>query len=575
MAQMAASKDRGKSKPLIEVVHYADPWCWYSWGLEPVLQRLQEVYGENLEITFLMGGVFDNMKEWLEHYGIEDNKALIEWIQENDKLMRNPFNVEYLLQSGVKTTLTACIAVKTAELYHGKETAERFYRKLLEAALVRAQNISSKEVLEKLALESGFDAREFIKKLGDKKSQDNFNKDRRKMEAEKGNYYSLSIANRLTGKRQVVAGYTSENYEKAIEELTDNQLPKKTPIDILEHLDRRRDSLISAREIAEVFKISQEEAERRLNGLSKTGALERVTVEKAGVYWQLPMNLHLPKLTIEQVTLSHVTASAQVTEGVKLEEVVTSAVQKLYSEVASQPEKGFHFPVGRSAASFVGYPQEELDKIPQRAAESFAGVGYPHITNSINKGDTVLDVGSGSGTDIFVSALRTGTEGKVIGLDFTDPMIAKAIRNIGESNFANIRIVKGDATRIPVDDNSVDVVTSNGVLNLVPNKQKAFREIFRILGPGGRLQFADIVVHEDVQAVCGLVPQLWADCIGGAVSEKNYFEMLKNAGFEDVRVSNRLDYFSKAASENIRRLANTFGAESVVISAMKPTRESR
>ena len=570
MSQMSAIGEGGKSKPIIEILHYADPWCWYCWGLEPVLQRLREVYGENLGITFRMGGVFDNMKEWLDHYGIEDNKALLEWIQENDKLMRNPFNVEYLLQSGVKSTLPACIAVKAAELYQGKEAVERFYRKLLETAHVKAQNISSQEVIEKLARESGIDAKELINELGDKKSQEMFNEDRRKMEAEKGNYYSLVIANRLTGKRHVVAGYTSENYEKAIDELTDNQLPKKTPIDILEYFDRRRDSLITAREIAEVFKISQEEAERRLKGLSNTGALELVPVEKAGIYWQLPMNLHLPKLTIEQLNLSHVTASSQITEGAKLEEVVTNAVQKLYSEVASQPEKGFHFPVGGSAALFVGYPEEELDKIPKRAAESFAGVGYPHITNSIMKGDTVLDVGSGSGTDIFVSALRTGPEGKVMGLDFTATMIAKATRNIEESNFRNIRIVKGDATHIPVDDNSVDVVTSNGVLNLVPNKQKAFREIFRILRPGGRLQFADIVVHEDVQAVCGLVPQLWADCIGGAVSEKVYVEMLTNVGFNEPKVTNRLDYFSKAASENIRRLANTFGAESIVISARKP-----
>lgn len=571
MSQMRTLGEVAISKPIIEIIHYADPWCWYCWGLEPVLQRLREVYGENLQITYRMGGVFDNMKEWLDHYGIEDDKALLEWIQENDKLMRNPFNVEYLLQSGVKSTWPACVAVKAAEISQGREHAELFYRKLLEAAHVKAQNISRPEVIEKLARESGIDTKDLINKLGDKKSEVMFNEDRKKMEAEKGNYYSLAISNKLTGKRVVISGYTSENYEKAIDELTDSKLPKKTPIDILEYFDKRRGTMITPREIAEVFKISQEESESRLKGLSNSGGLEQIGIEKAGNYWELPLDLHLQKLTLEQVNLSHVTASSKVTEEAKLEEVVTNAVQKLYSEVASQPEKGFHFPVGRSAASFVGYPQEELDDIPKKAAESFAGVGYPHIANSIMKGDTVLDIGSGSGTDIFVSALRTGPVGRVIGLDFTDLMIAKATRNIEESNFRNIRIVKGDATRIPVDDNSVDVVTSNGVLNLVPNKQKAFREIFRILKRGGRLQFADIVVHEDVQAVCGLVPQLWADCIGGAVSEKDYLEMLKNTGFENAKVTNRLDYFSKAASENIRRLANTFGAESVVISARKPT----
>lgn len=558
-----------KSKATIEIVHYADPWCWYCWGLEPVLERLREVYGDNLEITYRMGGMFDGIKEWMNHYGIEDDKSLIEWIEENDKLMGNPFNVEYLLQSGVASSWQACLAVKAAEL-QGREPAERLYRKLLEAIEIRAQNGSSKEVIEKLAKESGLDSKELIAHLADEGTLAMFKQDRSRMEADRGNFYSLLITNRKTGRKQIVSGYTSENYENAIDEFTDGQLVKKTPIDILDYFDKRKGNLVSAREIREVFKINQKDAENRLTGLATTGILSQIVVEKAGTYWQFPLGLDVPKLTLEQVNLSHVLGSSRVTEGPKLEEIVTSAVQKLYSDVATQPRKAFHFPVGREAALYVGYPEEELNKIPRRAAESFAGVGYPHMTNSIENGDTVLDVGSGSGTDIFVSALRTGTEGKVIGVDFTDAMISKATRNITESNFRNIRIIRGEATSIPVDDNSVDVVTSNGVLNLVPNKQKAFREIFRILKPGGKLQFADIVVHEDVQAVCGLVPQLWADCIGGAVTEKSYFEMLTKAGFNDVQAVKKLDYFAKAASENIRRLAKTFGADSIVISAEKP-----
>ena len=243
-------------------------------------------------------------------------------------------------------------------------------------------------------------------------------------------------------------------------------------------------------------------------------------------------------------------------------------MKKLYTEVAEKPRGVFHFPVGREGTRVAGYPAEELDKIPATAVESFAGVGYPHKTNSIREGDAVLDVGSGSGTDILVAAVRAGPKGRVTGLDMTDAMIDKARGNIEKSGFKNIRVTKGEATLIPLDDGSVDVVTSNGVLNLVPDKEKAFAEIFRVLRPGGRLQLADIVTRENVQAACGIVPQLWADCIGGASVEKDYLDMIRKAGFRDVKVIDRIDYFAQSP-ETTRRLTKTFGAESVVISARK------
>jgi len=114
----------------------------------------------------------------------------------------------------------------------------------------------------------------------------------------------------------------------------------------------------------------------------------------------------------------------------------------------------------------------------------------------------------------------------VTGLDITDAMIQKARGSIEKSGLHNVKVVKGDATKIPLDDGSVDVVTSNGVLNLVPNKEEAFNEIFRVMKPGGRLQIADIVTKKNVQAVCGIVPQLWADCIGGASVESEYIAMI-------------------------------------------------
>ncbi len=181
-----------------------------------------------------------------------------------------------------------------------------------------------------------------------------------------------------------------------------------------------------------------------------------------------------------------------------------------------------------------------------------------------------MDVGSGSGTDVLYAALKVESTGKVFGLDMTPAMIEKARKNIEIMGAENVKILEGNATRIPLPDASVDVVTSNGVLNLVPDKDKAFQEIFRVLKPGGKLQIADIVVQEDVGAVCGINPQLWADCIGGAAVEKEYLTSIKDAGFTDVRCVNRLDYFKKSSSEYTRKITKTFGAESVVLSARKP-----
>lgn len=516
-----------------------------------------------------MGGVFNDIREWMGHYGIEDEKALLQWINDSAAMMKNPFNTEYMIRTKVESTWPACMAVKVAEL-QGRELAERFYRKLMETIQVRAENGSLETVLEKTARESALEIPRFVSDLRGEKPLQMLREDRRHMKTNEGNFYSLLITNTKTGERKIVNGYTSEKYERAIDELAGQGLQKKDPIDILEYMDRRRGFLISAREIAEVFKIDDNEAERRLNGLSVTGAIKQFDLADAGSYWSFPEDANIPKLTLEQVELSHVTARSKVAEEADLEKVVTTAVQGLYTQVAENPTKQYHFPLGRDAALFVGYPREELDAIPEKAVESFAGVGYPHAAQVIGKGDTVLDVGSGSGTDILVAALRAGKEGKVYGLDFTDAMIAKAERNIAESGFKNVRILRGNATRIPLEDNFVDVVTSNGVLNLVPEKHKAFEEIFRVLRPSGRLQLADIVVQEDVQKACGLVPQLWADCIGGAAVEKSYLDTIKSAGFVDVRVISRLDYFSRSSSDSTKRLTKTFGAESIVVSARKP-----
>ena len=162
----------------------------------------------------------------------------------------------------------------------------------------------------------------------------------------------------------------------------------------------------------------------------------------------------------------------------ELRERILRAVQDMYTEVASCPAQGFHFPTGRAACEYVGYSAEELDAISTTAIESFAGVGYPFKANVIRSGHTVLDVGSGSGTDILIAGLKVGDKGTVYGLDMTEAMIEKAKINIAKSGMPGMAIIAGNAESIPLPDEEVDVVTSNGVLNLVPDKQAAFSEIY-------------------------------------------------------------------------------------------------
>jgi SAM-dependent methyltransferase len=241
----------------------------------------------------------------------------------------------------------------------------------------------------------------------------------------------------------------------------------------------------------------------------------------------------------------------------------------MYEDVAVCPTKEFHFPTGRSACIYVGYPEDELDALPASAVESFAGVGYPFLADVIEAGDTVVDVGSGSGVDVLIAGIKTGSSGHVYGVDMTPAMIAKAGTNVREAGMDHIRIIEGRADELPLDDESADVVTSNGVLNLVPDKVKAFREIWRILKPGGRIQISDIVLSKPVSEKSKADPQLWAECIVGAVPEGEYVNLARAAGFEGVAIIDRLDYFARSANESTRKAAQGLGAHTIVLSGRK------
>jgi arsenite methyltransferase len=246
-------------------------------------------------------------------------------------------------------------------------------------------------------------------------------------------------------------------------------------------------------------------------------------------------------------------------------EFIFKAVCEMYSDVALHPGKTFHFPTGRMACLFVGYPAAQLDLLPATAVESFAGVGYPFAAGVVGDGDVVLDIGSGSGTDtLLCSTLTGGRGGKVYGLDMTGAMLEKLHSNIAAMGVTHVQPIEGNAEEIPLPDASVDVVTSNGVLNLVPDKPRAFAEIARVLKPGGRLQIADIALENPVSDKARTDPKLWAECVVGAVVENDYVALLREAGL-DVVLLGRQDYFSGSASADTRRAARALGAHAITL----------
>lgn len=252
-------------------------------------------------------------------------------------------------------------------------------------------------------------------------------------------------------------------------------------------------------------------------------------------------------------------------------EDIFKAVKKMYTEVATKPETGFHFPTGRPACEFLGYPAEQLDAIPATAVESFAGVGYPFRCNVIKEGDEVLDIGAGAGTDALIASLLTGPTGKVYGLDMTNAMQDKLARNAQMQGADNVVPIKGNAEEIPLEDASVDVVTSNGVLNLVPDKRIAFAELYRVLKPGGHIQISDIVIgtRGDELEDSRNNPNLWAECIVGALLSEQYVTGLSETGLSDVKVLHKQDYFGKSSNKSTREVAAYFDAHSITLSATK------
>ena len=182
-----------------------------------------------------------------------------------------------------------------------------------------------------------------------------------------------------------------------------------------------------------------------------------------------------------------------------------------YTEVAKTPEKGFHFHTGRPLALMLGYLEDVIDTLPAGTVESFAGTGNPFSMGTLRPGETVLDIGCGAGFDSFIAARQVGETGRVISIDMTTAMLSKAAAGAREARISNIEFREGFAESLPVPDGSIDVVISNGVINLCPDKMAVMQEINRVLKPGGRVQIGDIVVHKEVPQDAKDDIELWSD----------------------------------------------------------------
>jgi ubiquinone/menaquinone biosynthesis C-methylase UbiE len=225
------------------------------------------------------------------------------------------------------------------------------------------------------------------------------------------------------------------------------------------------------------------------------------------------------------------------------------AIKEMYTEVAEHPEGEFHFLTGRSLAEALGYERGVLDRIPAAAVESFAGVGHYFDLADLREGETVVDLGSGSGTDLFCAAVLVGPGGRAIGIDMTPAQLAKAARLRDAAGLANVELVESRIESVPLPDGIADCVVSNGVINLAPDKTAVFREAARLLKPGGRLAIADIVSGRPLVGRTRRNTDLWAACIGGAIPRERYEEAIEAAGLrvEEVRENPQYEFISERA----------------------------
>jgi arsenite methyltransferase len=233
-------------------------------------------------------------------------------------------------------------------------------------------------------------------------------------------------------------------------------------------------------------------------------------------------------------------------------ERLRDAIRATYEQVARDPSGVFHFHRGREyAVNLLGYDAVELGSLPRTATDRFAGVGNPLQIGPVHRGERVLDHACGAGTDLLLAARRVGPSGRAIGVDVTQGMRAVAERAVVEAGLSErVEIRAGSYEELPVSTGSVDVVISNGVVNLAPDKRRVFAEIWRVLRPGGRLYLADVVVARELKLEAREQPELWAACIAGALPEAELGLLARESGLVDARVLAHFECFAGTSAEH-------------------------
>ena len=221
-------------------------------------------------------------------------------------------------------------------------------------------------------------------------------------------------------------------------------------------------------------------------------------------------------------------------------EEIKEAVKEKYSQVAKNPCGTFNFPVGKTFAVNVGYPEEIINELPQTFTESFTGANNPQPFIELKGEEVILDLGCGAGLDLYFYAKSVGSKGKVYGLDISEEMIKKANYNMKSVGLDNVKLVCGSSDQLPFKDNFFDVVASNGIYNLSPDKEKVLKEVYRVLKPGGRTVFCEIVLKDKLpENEINNINDLFR-CIGRALPEKDFLALMEKTGFSNTLVISKI-----------------------------------
>ena len=247
-------------------------------------------------------------------------------------------------------------------------------------------------------------------------------------------------------------------------------------------------------------------------------------------------------------------------------EELEAKVKDMYRHVAQQPQDRFHFELGAPVAIRAGYDADRLADVPPGAVESFAGVGHFFDLADLQTGESVVDLGSGSGMDAFYAAGLVGPTGHVYGVDFTQEQLDKARRLATGARLAQVEFREARIEALPLADASVDCVISNGVINLCPDKQAVFAEAARVLRPGGRLAIADIISEQPLKDSIVCNADLWASCVGGAAQKELYLQAIESAGF--TIVAHRVNPY-EFISDQARDASAKYGVKSISVLATK------